>query len=163
MKRNISSLIVISSVLAASGVQAQKFRQPEPAFDFVRKGSILTVKSASGEQLTTIDLDKPVFKGKVVAFTYSAKKEKALQRPENAINTVMIFPNPASREVNLQFKGSWKYPVNVQVLDKNGNVLQTSRLESAEHPLDIGSLAEGIYILKAQSGDIYASEKLVVQ
>lgn len=151
------------SVLAASGVQAQKFRQPEPAFDFVRKGSLLSVRSASGEAVTTIDLDKPAFKGKVIGFTYSANKKKALQLPESAVNTVSVFPNPATRQVNLQFKGSWKYPVDVLVFDKNGNALQTSRLGSAEHPLDIGSLAPGIYILKAESGDANAVEKLIVQ
>nr|WP_295928687.1 T9SS type A sorting domain-containing protein [uncultured Dyadobacter sp.] len=163
MKTNIPFLTIIISILAASGVNAQNFRQSEPAFNFVRKGSLLSVKSASGEAVTTIDLDKPAFKGKVIAFTYSANKKKALQLPERAVNTVNIFPNPANRQVNLQFKGSWKYPVDVLVSDKNGNVLQTSRLESAEHPLDIGSFAPGVYILKAESGDTHAVEKLIVQ
>lgn len=163
MKRNTRFLIAITLVLAASVARAQNLRQSEPAFNFVKKGSLLSVKSASGEAVTTIDLEKPAFKGKVIAFTYSANKKKALQLPERAVNTVNVFPNPANRQVSLQFKGSWKYPVNVLVSDKNGNVLQTSRLESAEHPLDIGSLAPGIYILKAESGDANAVEKLIVQ
>lgn len=72
-----------------------------------------------------------------------------------------IFP-PASKEVNLQFKGSWKYPVDVQIFDKNGITLQASQLKSAEQPLNVESLSQGLYILKAQSGNASAVEKLVV-
>jgi hypothetical protein len=163
MKRNTPILIGIITLMVATGTRAQNMHQQKPAFDFTRKGSLLIVKNAAGKELNTIDLDKPAFKGKVVAFTYSAKKDKGLARPEGVASTVTIFPNPAFKEVNLQFKGSWKYPVDIQILDKNGNTLQTTQLQSAEQPLSVESLTQGFYILKAQSGNASAVEKLVVQ
>lgn len=78
-------------------------------------------------------------------------------------NLIFIFPNPASKEVNLQFKGSWKYPVDVQIFDKSGNALQATQLKSAEQPLNVESLTQGFYILKAHSGNASAIEKLVIQ
>jgi hypothetical protein len=147
--------------LALRGAYAQDLPQPKPQFDFFRNGPLLTVRNSSGRELTTIDLEKPAIKGKVLAFTYSSKKKRL--QSETGGNTMAIFPNPASGKINLQFKGEWNYPVNVQVFDRTGNAVQASSLESAESPLDITSLRQGIYILRAQSGDVNAAEKLVVQ
>jgi len=160
MKRSIKFLISAVAVLSGGIANAQELYQPHSQLDFVRKGSLLTVRSTAGNELGTVDLDKPGVKGKVIAFRYSAKKR---QEVENGANSMNIFPNPASKEVNMQFKGSWKYPVEVQIFDKSGNTLQTTRLKSAEQPLNVGSLAQGFYILKAQSGNASAVEKLVVQ
>ncbi|WP_353721142.1 T9SS type A sorting domain-containing protein [Dyadobacter sp. 676] len=155
--KNIKLLI---SAIAASGIGIANAQELRPQLDFIRNGSLLTVRSASGQELGTVDLDKPAVKSKVIAFTYSAKKKRGI---ENALNAVTIFPNPASGSLNLRLKGSWKYPVDVQIFDKTGNMLQTSRLESPEEPLDIESLKQGIYILKARSGNAGATEELVVQ
>lgn len=163
MKRNILFLITIISLFAADGLYAQEFHESKPAFDFERKGSLLTVKSGSGETLTTVDLDKPAFRGKGIAFTYSAKKKNALQKPENSINTFTVFPNPTSKQVNLQLKGTWNYPVDVRLYDRNGNIVKAEQLDTAENPLNIGALTPGIYILRAQSGKTSAVEKLVIQ
>ncbi|MHA4737798.1 T9SS type A sorting domain-containing protein [Dyadobacter sp. MSC1_007] len=146
---------------APQGAYAANLQQPKPQFDFLRNGSLLTVRSSSGRELTTIDLEKPAIKGKVFAFTYSSKKKRL--QSEVGINTMAIFPNPASGQITLQFKGEWNYPVNVQVFDRTGNEVQVSSLESAESPLDITSLRQGIYILRAQSGHAHAAEKLVVE
>ena len=152
--------IGVISTMTVGGLHAQSLYPTKPTLDFIKKGSILTVKTAAGENLGTVDLDKPAFKGKVVAFTYSARKKAEVG---NSVNAMTIFPNPASKQVNLQFKGSWKYPVDVQLFDKAGNALQSAKLKSAEQPLDIGSLTQGVYILKAESGNAKATEKLIVQ
>lgn len=160
MKRSIKLLISAVAVSSVGMANAQEIHQSHPQLGFVRNGSLLTVRSASGKELGTVDLDKPAVKGKVIAFTYSAKKKQEVEKVASSIN---IFPNPASKEVNLQFKGSWKYPVDVQIFDKTGNTLQATRLNSPEQPLNVESLAQGFYILKAQSGNASAVEKLVVQ
>lgn len=158
MKQNIKLLIFALAASTVGMANAQELHHSQ--LDFVRKGSLLTVRSASGKDIGTVDLEKPAVKGKVIAFTYSAKKKQKIESVASSIN---IFPNPASKEVNLQFKGSWKYPVDVQIFDKSGNTLQATQLKSAEQPLNVESLAQGFYILKAQSGSASAVEKLVVQ
>lgn len=163
MKKNTPLLIAIISVLAASSVRAQNFRQPEPAFDFVRKGSLLTVKSASGEELTTIDLDKPAFKGKVIAVTYSSKKKKVEEQPENA-GMVTVFPNPSSKLVNVKLNGDkWRLPAQLQIFSKTGTLIETTTLENAKSSVDISALPQGVYIMKIETSTAKAVEKLVVQ
>ena len=158
MKQSIRFLIFALAASSISLANAQELRHSQ--LDFVRKGSMLTVRAASGKELGTVDLDKPAVKGKIVAFTYSAKRKREV---ESMANLIFIFPNPASKEVNLQFKGSWKYPVDVQIFDKSGNALQATQLKSAEQPLNVESLTQGFYILKAHSGNASAIEKLVIQ
>lgn len=158
MKQSIKLLIFAIAASSVGLANAQELHHSQ--LDFVRKGSMLTVRATSGDELGTVDLDKPALKGKVIAFTYSAKKK---QKVENVTSSVNIFPNPASKEVNLQFNGPWKYPVQVQILDQSGNTLQVKQLKSAEQPLNVESLAQGFYILKAQSGNAGAVEKLVIQ
>lgn len=160
MRRTTTMLITIGSFLATATVSAQELHTQKAPFEFIKNGSVLTVKSASGKALATIDLDRPEIRGKVIAFTYSAKKKTNI---EGVANSVGIYPNPASKQVNLELKGTWKYPVQVRIFDKTGNVLQRETLESSEQPLDVGSLNQGVYILKAQSGNATAVEKLVVQ
>lgn len=157
MKQSIKLLIFTLATSTAGMANAQELHQSQ--LDFVRNGSLLTVRSSSGKDIGTVDLDQPAVKGKVIAFTYSAKKKQKIESVANSIN---IFPNPASKEVNLQFKGSWKYPVDVQIFDKSGITLQATQLKSAEQPLNVESLSRGLYILKAQSGNASAVEKLVV-
>lgn len=158
MKQSIRLLIFAIAVSSVGLANAQELHHSQ--LDFVRKGSLLTVRATSGDELGTVDLDKPALKGKVIAFTYSAKRKHEV---ESLANSIIIFPNPASKEVNLRFNGSWKYPVQVQILDKNGNTLQVKQLESAEQLLNVESLAQGFYILKALSGNAAAVEKLVIQ
>jgi hypothetical protein len=158
MKQGIK-LLIFALVTSTVGVANAQKLQPSQ-LDFVRNGSLLTVRGPSGKDIGTVDLDKPAVKGKIIAFTYSAKRK---QEVENVASSISIFPNPATKEVKLQFKGSWKYPVDVRILDKGGNTLQATQLQSAEQPLNVESLAQGFYILKVQSGNASAVEKLVVQ
>lgn len=160
MKQTLSFLIFAGSFFVTIGTFAQGLPREKPDFEFIRNGSLLTVRTSEGKEVANFDLDKPALKGKVLAFTYSAKKRP---QPENAMNTMNIFPNPASKEVQLNLKGNWKYPVDIQILDRSGNTLQRNSLESSERALNIASLRQGIYILKAESGESKAIEKLVVE
>ncbi|GGM84106.1 hypothetical protein GCM10010967_14870 [Dyadobacter beijingensis] len=157
---NLKLLFTFGFTFFSASLFAQDLQPVKQEFDFVRNGSMLLVKNRAGQDVTAIDLDKPALKGKVIAFTYSAKKRQTADATGHSFS---VFPNPASKQVNLQFKGQWKYPVAVQIFDKSGNALHSTKLESVEQPLDIGSLEQGIYILKAYSGNASAVEKLVVQ
>lgn len=160
MRKTITRLLVIGTLLTVGTVCAQELPANKSPFEFVRSGSVLTVKDNSGQALAAIDLDRPEIKGKVLAFTYSAKRRTA---SGNAGSSVQIYPNPASKQISLQLKGSWKYPIEVQIFDKTGNACLHTSLESSEQPLDVGRLKQGIYILKANSGNAAAAEELIIE
>lgn len=161
----ISQLFLTTCILSTCSlaVHAQQFRYNTKALTINRNGDFLTAIDASGKHVANVDLTKPALKGKVVAFVYSSKKKEADSEVTEPTTSLTIFPNPASKEVRLNLKGSWKYPVDIQIFDHNGNTIQSDRLESSERTLNIASLRQGVYVLKAESGESRAVEKLVVE
>ncbi|SEJ84363.1 Por secretion system C-terminal sorting domain-containing protein [Dyadobacter sp. SG02] len=161
----ISRLLLSVAILSicALGAQAQQFRYAAKELTIKRQGDILTATDAAGKQLVHVDLTKPALKGKVIAFAYSSKKKEIGDEVIEPVNSLILFPNPASKQVQLDLKGKWEYPVDIQIFDKNGNSVQSKRFEAADRFLDIAPLHQGIYILKAESGNAKAVEKLVVQ
>ncbi len=156
--------LLITSLLATCALtsHAQHTRYYTKALTLRRDRDILTAVDASGKHLVNVDLTKPELKGKVIAFAYSSKK-KEVEAGNEPTTSMTLFPNPASQQVQLDLKGNWKYPVDVQIFDHGGNSMQTHRLESSGHMLHIASLRQGIYILKATSGETKAVQKLVVE
>lgn len=161
----ISQFLLTTSILAACALasHAQHLRYTTKALTLSRNGDVLTAVDASGRHLANVDLTKPGLKGKVIAFTYSSKKKEIDSEVTEPVTSLTLFPNPASKEVQLNLKGTWKYPVDIQILDRSGNAMQTDRLESSQRALNIASLRQGVYILKAESGESRAVEKLVVE
>jgi hypothetical protein len=161
----ISRLLLTASILSASALvaQAQQIRYATKALTINRHGDMLTVVDASGKHLVNVDFTKPAFKGKVIAFAYSSKKKETVDEATEPVNSLTLFPNPASKQVQVDLKGEWKYPVDVQIFDKSGNISESTQLESSGQSLNIESLIQGVYILKVQSGNISAVKKLVVQ
>jgi len=161
----ISQLLLSAAIISISALSAhaQQIRYMTKALTIQRNGDVLTAIDASGNHLANVDLTKPALKGKVVAFVYSSKKKEADEEVTEPATGLTIFPNPTSKQVQLNLKGSWKYPVDVQIFDRGGNSVQSDRLESSERTLNIASLRQGVYILKAESGESRAVEKLVVE
>lgn len=161
----ILQLMLTTGILStfALSAYAQQLRYNTKSLTINRSGDFLTAIDASGKHVANVDLTKPTFRGKVVAFVYSSKKREVINEVTEPVTGLTIFPNPASKQVQLDLRGAWKYPVNVQIFDRNGNTMQSDRLESSEHILDIASLRQGLYILKAESGESRAVEKLVVE
>lgn len=156
----LTTCILSTFTLAA---HAQQLRYTTKSLTINRNGDFLTAIDASGKHVANVDLTKPALKGKVVAFVYSSKKKEIDSEVTEPAASLTLFPNPASKQVQLDLKGNWKYPVDVQILDRNGNTMQSNRLESSERMLNIASLRQGVYILKAESGKSRAVEKLVVE
>ena len=161
----ITQLLLTAGILSASALtaHAQQFRYNTKALTINRNGDLLTAIDASGKHVANVDLTKPALKGKVVAFVYSSKKKEVSDEVTEPATSLTLFPNPASKQVQLDLKGAWKYPVDVEIIDRNGNTLQHNRVESSERTLNIASLRQGVYILKAESGESRAVEKLVVE
>ncbi|PSL26555.1 T9SS type A sorting domain-containing protein [Dyadobacter jiangsuensis] len=157
MKRIVS--ILLSVTFLSTIAFAQNLKE---GFSFDRKGQILTVKHPDGH-FQHIDLNNPAFKGKAIAFTYSAKKKTVYHEPEKVSGSVQVFPNPAYGSVNVLLDRSWDFPVQMQVCDKNGHTIKTQSLETENTSMNIDAFPQGIYIIKFQAGSTSATHKLVVQ
>ena len=73
---------------------------------------------------------------------------------------LQLYPNPASGELNLAF-GAGPYQVAVQ--DMSGRTLLQASVAGGHHRLAIGTLAPGLYLVRAKSAAATAVQKLVVE
>jgi len=78
---------------------------------------------------------------------------------EGQSDHIEIFPNPASKTVNIAHPDACKYIV---VTDINGKTLVTARAQGKLTKIDISSLAAGMYIVEVQSGNSVTMHKLIV-
>ena len=91
----------------------------------------------------------------------------AVEEGMESMNSVSLYPNPASREVNLVVTISVTEVVNVQLLDitgksvSNKEVIVNSGTNNIE--LTTETLPNGVYFLKVKSSQVNETERVIIQ
>lgn len=77
---------------------------------------------------------------------------------------VEMYPNPATGLVKLALQGAnAKGQLNATVINQLGQVVHTARLkDNFTNELDLSSLANGLYLLKVQTGSDFTTRQLVL-
>ncbi len=75
-----------------------------------------------------------------------------------------VYPNPGSGNTTLKFGRQTAQPVNIQLLNLQGQVLKTLDFDAGqfEYQFDMSNIATGIYMLRIAEGTIYFHEKFIV-
>ena len=91
----------------------------------------------------------------------------AVEEDMESMNSVTLYPNPASSEVNLVVTLSVTEAVNVQLLDitgksvSNKEVIMNSGTNNFE--LTTETLPNGVYFVKVKSSQVNETERVIVQ
>ncbi|MBD2766830.1 T9SS type A sorting domain-containing protein [Hymenobacter sp. BT664] len=90
--------------------------------------------------------------------TVSASSSAALSQ------AISVFPNPSTGRVTLEIReAKAQGPLQVQVTNLLGQVVHTAYVrDNAQNPLDLSGLAEGVYVLRVQTGSEYTIRQLVL-
>ncbi len=72
-----------------------------------------------------------------------------------------IYPNPAEREIRIDFKKSMD--AQVQIYDLSGKLALKTQVTGQQNNINIQSLTSGLYIIKVQSSEGSVSQKLIVR
>lgn len=79
--------------------------------------------------------------------------------------SLAVFPNPARDLLQVQLPDGMKGTVGLQVFDLNGRLVKFTNLASDGSALnttvDVSTLVKGIYVLKAQAGNITLTSRFV--
>jgi hypothetical protein len=81
--------------------------------------------------------------------------------PEMIVPEIRIIPDLAQRKIRIilpELKGNEM----VQLFDGAGKMVMTQKLKSTDLLIDTGSLTNGLYLMKVQSGQAQKIEKMVV-
>lgn len=85
----------------------------------------------------------------------------------NPISQVHVFPNPASKMVNMTYYTKSKVQLKIELLSLNGAVLNTLKEETV-YPgyysefLNLENVAPGVYFIKTIANKIQVAQKLIV-
>jgi hypothetical protein len=79
--------------------------------------------------------------------------------------SMAVFPNPTSNLLQVQLPDGMNGTVGLQVFDLNGRLVKFTNLASDGSALnttvDVSTLVSGIYILKAQAGNVTLTSRFV--
>lgn len=76
-----------------------------------------------------------------------------------------VYPNPSSKDFYLVTDKNPEYPVDLQVFDSKGRLVLKSQVDQFQsaHKLDLSEQPIGVYTMKAISGNIMGTYKLIKQ
>lgn len=133
----------------------------------VRGGDIYTV----GRMVGTMNFDPNGYyyltSGSANTYYPDYYIHKMSQNPAGISNMagslgVKVFPNPANDYVTITLTEKDKNEATVTVFDMQGKVVATEGVKNRTGQLDIRMLPGGSYMLKVQSGDKYAIQKILI-
>jgi hypothetical protein len=92
-----------------------------------------------------------------------AQGNRTLGIPDQPVNTgFKVYPNPATDLVSVTFDKPINETVTVEVFDSRGiRVLTSSYMATDRINVSIGSLPQGIYLLKATGNSISGTTKVI--
>ncbi len=75
-----------------------------------------------------------------------------------------ISPNPTSDKINLAFKDPIKGPIQIEIIDAEGQLIESKTIESSQliyrSSMNINHLAKGIYFIQLQYEDVQLIKKI---
>ncbi len=136
-----TSLIPITATLNATNYQYYDASQKYPLLSI----SITKLNSLLGNQVTTtIDVNNKI---------YAGINEYSLD------NSLVIYPNPASNQINIQLNNFNK--AQVEITNQLGQVVKTLNIKNNNEILDISDLNSGVYFVKTLSENKTSVKKLI--
>ncbi len=77
--------------------------------------------------------------------------------------SVTVYPNPAGESVNIRFESLVDRLIQVQILDAQGRIVKTDRIEMSviQKTINIQDLPPGVYFLRLIKGNLVNVYKLV--
>jgi hypothetical protein len=99
-------------------------------------------------------------------FEYSATRIIRISKEDVNTLTLLTYPNPVSSELRITIPDNWQgKKVTYEILNANGQVPGKSQVGSGSQTeiLNVSTLPNGLYIVKASCGDQSAQQKIIKQ
>ncbi|MBL7895034.1 MAG: T9SS type A sorting domain-containing protein [Bacteroidia bacterium] len=136
-----TSLIPITATLNVTNYQYYDASQKFPLLNV----NITRINSLAGNQVTTtVDVNNNIYAG---------------INEYNLDNSLVIYPNPASNNINIQLSNSKS--AKVEIINQFGQVVKTVNIESNNDNINISELSSGVYFVKTLSENKTSVKKLI--
>jgi hypothetical protein len=150
MKRNVLIFIMI---LFGLSVGAQQIKQ-----QVISSAGGYNVSGGMSISWTLGETIIPTFQNGNLIITHGFQQQLIITTVEDNIEplvTVTIYPNPSSDMINIQFVKPVDGEIRIFLLDSQGRLVKTDRIEETEtnKKIDMQDLAAGIYYLRMTKGN----------
>ncbi len=99
--------------------------------------------------------------------SYAKKYPLGIKNITEIQNSLEVFPNPASGELNIKFEATTSEDVNITVVDLLGrvvaNVPHTNKQGIQQVSFNTGSIPAGLYLVRLQSGGQTVTRKIEIR
>ena len=162
MRRNLLIFIMLFSSVALMG-QSLKQDVIASAGGFnTSSDNSLSISWTLGETII------PTFKSQdgTLILTHGFQQKLIITGIDENIDTkvkVKLYPNPASEQINLQFETATDKEILLYMLDSQGKLIKTDRIEesSTEKIINLEDLPAGVYYLRMIKGNLVNVYKVV--
>lgn len=76
---------------------------------------------------------------------------------------IVMFPNPASDRVTLQYENITNEPITVNIFTVFGSFITSSILDQTQNQINVDFLSNGIYLIEFKSNGWRENQKLIIQ
>jgi len=76
---------------------------------------------------------------------------------------IKLYPNPTRDQMWIEFPDKIELPVNIEIIDNTGRVVQSTQARSVRVELDLNSVANGLYLVRLTSPSFISCERMVVR
>jgi hypothetical protein len=94
---------------------------------------------------------------------YPEATQSDLEIGISKLTKVDLFPNPASSSVTVNIVGSFDNPIKFELYDYSGRMVRTFMINAPITTIDVSEFPDGVYIMKANSGNETFTQKLVIK
>jgi hypothetical protein len=109
---------------------------------------------------------RPAIKTSNTSLQPQIRKKNILTGGVNEVVEVVIYPNPTTQNVNIDFKGiDENETIHLRVFSLDGRVVydKTASTVGFNQPIDVSSYEKGVYLLEYEYGNVIEREKVIIQ
>jgi hypothetical protein len=128
-------------------------------FEHIREGARTALTSADLNNDGLIDLIIGNTGGGLAVWMHQTVEVAEIRMAD----AIQLFPNPASRVVNIILPEEANLPMQLSLFDQQGRLLTQQSLVSSRSELSVHDLSPGCYTLQMVSDRFVVNKRLVVQ
>lgn len=100
-------------------------------------------------------------RGGLTLYQTDILKMESSTNPESHSSSMSLFPNPAKDVVNIQTSGELQRPVDVEIYDATGRLMQKFKSSDDLIRVSFGEYQTGMYIIRVSDGEISSVTRII--
>lgn len=121
-------------------------------------GVAITWQQLGWQEITAIETTAEGCTGDTIRYTVWVDRVSSVSQPTSL--AIQVYPNPTQGQVTLE---GWQHPALIRVLDVTGQLVYQTAVADSYHQIDLGAVAQGMYLIEVRTSAGFWSSKILKQ